>query len=539
MKGKIYVRCISFLLCFVLSFSFISFSGINTDEIKAKENHSDMSLKSNRKVKSPKERLEEKRKELLEKSKKEDLNSSKGLLAVSNGFKYRITNKEATVLAYLGKNKNIVIPETLGGCPVKYISISFIFNSNDSILDTTSISLPKSLEFMDYEVLVFIDTLKSIKVHKDNSKFASIDGILYSKDLKSLYFTPLSKKISTFNVPGSVENIYCLCSYYIETVNISKNVKNISLDSLFLPESKRININKNNKYYSSLNGVFYNKNKTRLILYPHNRRAVTFKMPNTVKYVGSQDIIWTSNIYMKNIILSDNLESVYLPEYSIFKTLLTLRSVSISNKSKNFSTKDGVLFNKNKSRLIYYPIEKRAKKYVVPKNVKVIDAGAIENDYLNCITIGRNVKEIKRDNFYVGCLEKVYIYAPYIKIRQFSFIDNTRAFKIYGLYNSTASQYAKRNRLKFKAIKLKYPHLKGYSKKKGTAVVYYKKIKGAKKYYIYRKSLNGKFKLIAKTRNGSFKDTKVYSNRVYSYKVKAIGDKLRSDYSRIVKIKVK
>ena len=111
--------------------------------------------------------------------------------------------------------------------------------------------------------------------------------------------------------------------------------------------------------------------------------------------------------------------------------------------------------------------------------------------------------------------------------------------KIYGLYNSTAQKYANKHKIKFKAIKLKYPSVKVKSTKKKTAAISYKKVSGADKYKIYRKSANGKYKLIKTTNNLSYKDTKLKSKKTYYYKVKAVGKKLKSDASNAVMVKIK
>ncbi len=78
-----------------------------------------------------------------------------------------------------------------------------------------------------------------------------------------------------------------------------------------------------------------------------------------------------------------------------FADIKKLKEVNVSSSNKWFSSKDGVLFNKDKSELIHYPSGKTATSYVVPNTVKAIKYGAFEDSYnLECITIPASVSFI-------------------------------------------------------------------------------------------------------------------------------------------------
>ncbi|WP_302826267.1 hypothetical protein [Anaerofustis stercorihominis] len=53
------------------------------------------------------------------------------------------------------------------------------------------------------------------------------------------------------------------------------------------------------------------------------------------------------------------------------------------------------------------------------------------------------------------------------------------------------------------------------------------------------KTAKGKYKLIKTTNKSSYKDNGLKSKKTYYYKVKAIGNKLKSDASKAVKVKIK
>lgn len=85
----------------------------------------------------------------------------------------------------------------------------------------------------------------------------------------------------------------------------------------------------------------------------------------------------------------------------------SLREVKVAKGSKYFSTRGGVLFNRKKTTLIYYPTRKKGSSYTVPSGVNTIAAGAFcgqmdiynANPYLKKLIIPKNVKTIKRNAF--------------------------------------------------------------------------------------------------------------------------------------------
>ena len=465
---------------------------------------------------------------------KKEKSNIKGTLGIENDFKYFINSDGVTVTEYVGTSGSISIPKTLGGYPVKYID--GMFKSQRHGVNIKSISIPQSVEYINSGMFYQLDSLSSIKVDNSNSKYLVKDGVLYSKDLKTLVGIPQRLKISNYSVPEGVENIESFYNDYIKALNMSSSVKNIpsfdDYDYSFGENLQKINVSSGNKKYSSRNGVLYNKAKTILIAYPYDKRDKTYVMPSNIKKVSDM-----SNAFLQKITLS---KSLLAEEYYFLLFMEDLKSVSVQKGSKVYSSKDGVLFNKKKTILLCYPINKKSKKYTVPNSVKIIDESAIEiNTYLKELFIGRNVSKMRSYNFVYNKLKKVVINSPNIKFGDLCFYYNKGSMKMYGLYNSTAQKYAKKYGLKFKAIKLKYPSVKVKSTKKKTATISYKKVSGADKYKIYRKIAKGKYKLIKTTNKSSYKDKGLKSKKTYYYKVKAVGKKLKSDASNAVMVKVK
>ncbi len=72
----------------------------------------------------------------------------------------------------------------------------------------------------------------------------------------------------------------------ITTFYVGKGIKKISTGDLFSNSYNinKITVNKNNKYYSSKDGVLFNKNKTELVCYPPAKTG-SYTIPSTVKVI--------------------------------------------------------------------------------------------------------------------------------------------------------------------------------------------------------------------------------------------------------------
>ncbi len=81
------------------------------------------------------------------------------------------------------------------------------------------------------------------------------------------------------------------------------------------------------------------------------------------------------NFYIRK---SPDIKKVVIPasvtyiDRRAFRYSILLEEFSVSEDNKNYSSVDGVLFNKDKTELILYPCEKKGKKYTVPKGVTSI-----------------------------------------------------------------------------------------------------------------------------------------------------------------------
>ena len=112
--------------------------------------------------------------------------------------------------------------------------------------------------------------------------------------------------LQTINLPESLKTIHVWafngCISLVE-ITIPKSVSYIGDTFTRCNNLIAINVDENNLYYSSENGVLFNKNKTTIVKYPPGKASTNYTIPSTVTTIG-QDAFTYSN----------KLEEITIPE---------------------------------------------------------------------------------------------------------------------------------------------------------------------------------------------------------------------------------
>jgi hypothetical protein len=239
--------------------------------------------------------------------------------------------------------------------------------------------------------------------------------------------------ITSIVIPSSVISIGAEAFAYskLKTVTISSGVIDIGKRAFGnCSNIVSINVDADNTEYSSINGVLFNKDKTVLIQYPTDKKDSVYIVPQSVKFIEKEAFIGNKNLTSitipKNIwVESDafsgsNLMSVQdgitvIGNYAFVScknsTLVTIpssvtsimwemlgctpTSINVADDNTEYSSIDGVLFNKNKTMLLKYPSGKKDRAYIIPNGVTAIKASICEN--LRTVTIPSSLTYISNN----------------------------------------------------------------------------------------------------------------------------------------------
>ena len=247
------------------------------------------------------------------------------------------------------------------------------------------------------------------------------------------------KNLVNVTIPDSITSIgnnafeYCAS---LKSVLIPGSVTSIGNAAFNRCESlMNIEVIKNNSNYFSQDGVLFDKNKTKLIQYPIGNKRIAYDIPNGVKSFG--DCAFDSCSTLKNITIPDSVTSI---GWGVFSGSESLTNIDVSENNLNYSSYEGVLFNKNKTELIKYPIGNERTSYNIPTGV--INFGDVFSDCKNLvnITIPNSVTNIGIGAFWqCANLASITITNSVTSIGNYAFYDCKNLKDIY--YYGTQSEW--------------------------------------------------------------------------------------------------
>jgi len=182
-----------------------------------------------------------------------------------------------------------------------------------------------------------------------------------------------------------------------------------------------ITVESGNLNYSSLDGVLFDKNQTTLIKYPIGKTGSSYSVPSAVIFISSSAFYGCSgltNVTIPSSVTSigsgafnscSKLINVTIPSsvatigISAFDGCSGLTAITVESGNLNYSSLDGVLFNKNQTTLMLFPIGITGSSYLIPSSVTTIGSSTFYGcSGLTSIMIPSSVTSIGSSAF-SGC----------------------------------------------------------------------------------------------------------------------------------------
>ncbi|MGN0179137.1 MAG: leucine-rich repeat domain-containing protein [Monoglobaceae bacterium] len=236
----------------------------------------------------------------------------------------------------------------------------------------------------------------NISVDENNAYYSSLDGALFNKDKSAIinyskdtiqpeYTIPSSVKtieegafggcydLTKISIPSSVENIkdiafqvcesltsvtipegvisigrnaFLLCTG-LTNLSIPSTVSSIGSDPLLACGNVNISVDEKNEYYSSFDGVLFNKDKTEIIEYAKDKVVSDYTVPYGVTSIGM--IAFEYRTGLKNISLSNSVNTV---KYAAFWGCTGLTAVTIPDSIS--LVEDSAFYNCQSLTDVYY-----------------------------------------------------------------------------------------------------------------------------------------------------------------------------------------
>ncbi len=256
---------------------------------------------------------------------------------------YQVSNGNATITGYTGTPVNVVIPSTLGGNTVTNIgdeafkscnsleNIS-IPNSVTSIgrfafsgcINLTRVELPDNLSNINVQAFSGCKSITSIKIPDsvesiDVAAFSGcigLTGITIPNNVTSIGDWAFAgcKSLSSIFIPKNVTSIGN--NVFAGTINTDTMI------STYCDNLTYINVASDNAFYSSQDGILYNKNKTFLLYYPNGKTATSFAVLNGVQSIAEN--AFRSCNSLTGISLPSSVETIYKYAFGDCKNLNTI-----------------------------------------------------------------------------------------------------------------------------------------------------------------------------------------------------------------------
>ena len=250
--------------------------------------------------------------------------------------------------------------------------------------------------------------------------------------------------LTSVTIPNRVtsigDNAFDRCSG-LTSIAISNSVTTIGNKAFSECASlKEYIVSESNSSYRSIEGVLFNKDGTKLIAYPHNK-SNTYTIPNSVTTIGNSafygcsrltsvtfpnsltkiedwafyNCIGLTSVNIPNSVTSigvaafylcSGLTSVNIPkgviaiEITAFRLCYSLKEYIVSEDHPSYRSIEGVLFNKDGTKLIAYPNSK-SNNYTIPNSVTTIGYEAFFScSILTSVTFPNSLNTIENNAFY-------------------------------------------------------------------------------------------------------------------------------------------
>jgi len=275
----------------------------------------------------------------------------------------------------------------------------------------TSITIPASVTSIGEEAFAYATSLTSITVAGTNPNYSSANGVLFNKLYKTLITYPAGKTVTSYSIPASVTSIGegAFIATALTSITIPASVTSIGAEAFEGATSlATVTFGSGSKLTSIGAEAFGRATSLASITIPASVTSIGAEAFNNATSLAT--VTFGSGSKLTSIgdyaFESSAITSITIPAgvtsigEGAFNNATSLTSITVADANPNYSSAAGVLFNKDATTLISYPVGKTETSYAIPASVTSISFRAFRNaTSLTSITIPASVTSIGAEAF--------------------------------------------------------------------------------------------------------------------------------------------
>ena len=196
----------------------------------------------------------------------------------------------------------------------------------------------------------------------------------------------------TVNTPTVNAAFFGLSESANRDITLGSNVRTL-LQPWLLRHAESLTVAPDSSYYKVQEDVLFNQDGSQLLAALTSKTG-EYTVPQGVTTIGQSAF---ADSELTTITLSSTVSSI---ESNAFLNCASLTGVYVDEDNPYFTSVDGVLYSKDMTRLIFYPLSKTDEEYVVPEGVSYVTAGAVSgNTHLKSLTLPGNAITIEAGGF--------------------------------------------------------------------------------------------------------------------------------------------
>ena len=253
--------------------------------------------------------------------------------------------------------EEIILPETL-----KNMGGDTFYNCKN----LNKINIPRSVENMGNNPFA---GCPKIVVTNESPYFKMKSNALYTADMKTLIYCSIKGKKKEFVVPDGVK-IICKHTFYccdrLEHIVLPKSLE--KMENNPFSGCSKLELECKTKAYIIKDDVIYNGFKTSVIGALNRIKSKRLELLNGIKTIN-RNSFWNCK-GIETIVFPESLEDIG------YNPFVGCSNIHFESKSPYFNVVDGILYNKDFSKIICYPAWKAIGEVLIPDSVIILERGA-------------------------------------------------------------------------------------------------------------------------------------------------------------------